>query len=254
MKSFSNFKVNPVTSYGIILAYIQEGQEPKFLLEQKRDTYGFIDFIRGLWTTIDNVYDALSLMTKEEKERLINYSFDEIWDDIWISKYLSIYKDGKARAKRKYDSLGDIKKFIYDYEIMIGNPVKNTCSSTIREAPWGFPKGRADTGEDYIKCALREFEEETQIPASKIRVWQLGPYTETFIGHNNRLYHTVYYLAYCNELLPIKYIETNDVIRKKMVSDEVSDLKWVTYREACALINPRRQALLKKVLNEINIK
>ena len=63
----------PITSYGIILFVQRKNDESKteptnqnFLLYQRRDTYEYIEFIRGMWETIDEVKNYFSLMSNEE--------------------------------------------------------------------------------------------------------------------------------------------------------------------------------------------
>ena len=60
----------PITSYGIIL-FVQRKDEDfkidqtkiQFLLYQRRDTYEYIEFVRGMWETMEDVKRFFSLMS-----------------------------------------------------------------------------------------------------------------------------------------------------------------------------------------------
>ena len=72
----------PVTSYGII-GYYKFKEEYKIVLVQRKDTMGFIDFIRGKYDARIKKEEILEIlvseMTDSEKNRIIKYSFDELF-------------------------------------------------------------------------------------------------------------------------------------------------------------------------------
>ncbi len=53
------------------------------------------------------------------------------------------------------------------------------------EPEWGFPKGRRIRCESDLDCALREFNEETNIPQDSIHVFKNIVLSETFRGTND---------------------------------------------------------------------
>ena len=69
--------------------------------------------------------------------------------------------------------------------------IKNSNSSW-KEPEWGFPKGRRNLREKDLQCALREFEEETDIKREDIKVIKdRRPFTEEFVGSNNKILFSV---------------------------------------------------------------
>ena len=73
--------------------------------------------------------------------------------------------------------------------------------------------------ETDIKCALREFEEETGYSKNNIEIiHNLTPYEETFIGSNYKSYKHVYYIG--------NIINSN--IRNEYQASEVSKIEWKT--------------------------
>ena len=95
----------PVTSYGII-GYFKFESEYKIVLVQRKDTMGFIDFIRGKYDTRIKKEEILEIlvseMTETEKDRIIKYSFDELWEQLWMNKNSRIFKNEYKSAKIEY--------------------------------------------------------------------------------------------------------------------------------------------------------
>lgn len=222
---------NPITSYGIILFYIDSSQKLWYLLAQRRDTIEYSDFIRGRYAVPDlELY--FKLMTEDERNRLRNYSFEELWDDLWINHHNKFYRDIKPKARNRFDAQkSHMAKLL------------NTTTSIISEPSWGFPKGKRNYKENEIECAIREFKEESKLSIDYINLLSLPPSVEVFKGSNGKMYSTVYYIAQVNQMIPIKKIATTG-IRKETISEEISNLRWCTIEQALPLLRPWRQKLL----------
>ena len=241
----------PITSYGIILFVHRKDDESKtepiktnFLLYQRRDTYEYIEFIRGMWENIDDVKIFFSLMSAEERHRLLNHTFDELWNDFWVRHTSGLKDHTLSRPRTKYAQI----------EPFIKNIIEET-SANGEEAPWGFPKGRKNSGENQIMCAVREFEEETHINRECIQVWDTPSLTENFIGSDNRQYATVYYIAeYKPSPPPLSQdecklpplIETPNGIRKYTASNEAFRVQWFSFDEAQDKLPRFRQTILSQ--------
>lgn len=114
---------------------------------------------------------------------------------------------------------------------------------------WGFPKGRKHFYESKIACAMREFEEETTIKTRFLKLADLPPLEEVYVGTDDKMYQSVYYLAYIDHFPDIQVKYTNDNIRKTRISDEVSQLGWFSYGSAYDRLNRDKKAILRKVNN-----
>ena len=249
----------PIISYGTIVfhldsnAYLDETpkkhETPMFLIYQRRDTFEYMDFLRGAWSDERQLPLLFSGMCIGERERVRQYPHDALWDDLIIDHDCKLYKDGYPKAKRKFETIKDKIPHLLD-----------TTMSYVVEPPWGFPKGKKSNPlEDPIDCALRETSEETRIklflngePDESqsdgvfARIWNIKPFFESFKGSNGKIYNTYYYLVELAEMKVSEKIPTPHCIRKETLSDEARDLRWVTYEEACSLLNPRRQNILKR--------
>lgn len=233
-----------IVSYGIIL-FTMVGDNPKFLVYQRRDNYEYIDILRGNWHSEDRFKELFSALSLEEKQRILEYTFQELWDDLWIDHSSHIYTEGFERAQKKYNTIrSKIPSMMTDEPDFDRSP------------PWGFPKGKKaeHTNETELQCALREFSEETRLSTDELKVWNTRPHSENYKGNNNKQYATHYFLAEAPRELAVSMIDTPQCIRKKAVSEEAADARWMTYSEACLRLAPRRQIILKKILHLINTK
>ena len=176
-------------------------------------------------------------MTVDERDRMIKYSFDDLWGDLWINKYHRIVRDSYAKARERYEIVKDRIPFYL-----------NSTRSDVIEPPWGFPKGKRNGRETEIQTAIREFSEETKMNPKYLNIFNTKPFVETFMGTNNKIYSTHYYIAETESMLDVRKIKLTDCIRLETVSEEVMDIKWLTFEEVCEKISaPYRRDVLKQV-------
>ncbi len=230
----------PITSYGLLL-FSYENETPVFLLYQRRDNFEYMDFLRGIWNAESQLPALFSLMSYEERKRIREYTFQELWDDLWVEKNGRIYRDGYTKAKKKYDSIRHRIPFLLD-----------TTSSCICDPPWGFPKGKKNGYYEIpINCALREFNEETKLSTDSITIIKTDPFIEQFKGSNGKTYATHYFLAEMRKPLQTQPHPTPRCIRKQTISEEASKVEWFKFDEACSHLNERRQIILRSALEII---
>lgn len=77
---------NPITSYGVIVFRISPvNQEREYLMIRRKDTLGYIDFMRGKYSVSNQTYilNMIHQMTTQEKNKLKCFTFDELWRDLW---------------------------------------------------------------------------------------------------------------------------------------------------------------------------
>jgi hypothetical protein len=169
----------PITSIGIIV-FRKIGEEIQYLMIRRRDTLGFIDFMRGKYSVFnkDYIMNMLKQMTNREKENLKTLSFDELWYSIWGDEDISNqYKMEEASSREKFNILRNgvyLKSEFFTLETIIEDSHK---FESWEEAEWGFPKGRRNFQEKDYECALREFTEETGFNARFLKnVKNILPY------------------------------------------------------------------------------
>lgn len=204
--------------------------EIEYLMIQRVDTFGYIEFMRGKYSIhnyqfLKNIIDE---MTIQEKHNILTKPFDELWVSLW-GEYSGLqYRGEKQVSKSKYLQLKsgvDLNGVNYNLQSLV------TSSTTEWEtAEWGFPKGRRNHQEKDIDCAFREFTEETGYGKECLKqVFNILPYEEIFIGSNMKCYKNKYFLSYMNSNV------TNTCGYQK---SEVNNMKWLSYNECMKIIRP----------------
>lgn len=225
----------PITSYGIIAYRInQSGSDNEFLMIRRKDSFGYIDFMRGKYQmhNIDKIKQLVNEMSVDEKDKMTTTPFHVLWQQLWGDK--------NARAD-EMSSMRKFESFIKGEDgVSLLELIQNTTTNW-QETEWEFPKGRRNTYEKDLECALREFEEETGYSREDIEIIEnVSPYEEIFIGSNNKSYKHKYFLA---KMQNPKY----DVIPNHQQS-EVSKTEWKTLENCLKSI--RTYSLEKKKIIE----
>ena len=209
-------------------------QPIQYLMIQRRDSIGFVDFMRGTYKVTDHDYIVTQIegMTHDERERLIYKPFDTLWDDLWgvPQEGFHAYRAEREHARQKLEHLRAASPSLAD--IIRSMPV-------VYDTPeWGFPKGRRDMHESEYTCALREFYEETNLKDKDIcPIRNLAPLSETFMGSNS--------IQYCHKYFMV-YVDSERASRVAMVPEsvnphmhrEIGDIRWCSLEEGLALIRP----------------
>jgi 8-oxo-dGTP pyrophosphatase MutT (NUDIX family) len=246
---FHNCKL-PITSYGIIL--FREGRNgPEFLMLRRKDSFGYIDFIRGKYSpnNIEHVQSIINEMSIQEKQQILVEDFDNLWKMMWGSVSNSQYKNEEILSAKKFNLIksGIIEN---DTKITLEDIVKNSKTQWV-ETEWEFPKGRRNYQEKDLDCALREFEEETGILRNNISIIEnILPFEEIFIGTNHKSYKHKYFLAYMN---------SSEENIENFQETEVSKLEWKNLEQCLESIRPynleKKQLItnINKVLQEYRL-
>ena len=239
----------PITSIGIIVFRYNEQNNIEYLMIRRKDTLGFIDFMRGKYSIYNKEYliNMFKQMTNTEKERIRNMSFDDLWKDIWKTEHISSqYKLEEVISKEKFNSLKNgivNKNNFYSIETII----QETNDEYWEEPEWGFPKGRRNYMEKDYDCAVREFVEETGFNINKIKnIQNVLPFEEIFTGSNYKSYKHKYFVSYLN------YDETMPM--DKFEKTEVSKMDWNTYDDCLNKIRPynlEKKRLITNVNNTL---
>jgi 8-oxo-dGTP pyrophosphatase MutT (NUDIX family) len=247
--SFHQCKL-PITSYGIIV-FRSSSVGAQFLMIRRKDSFGYIDFIRGKYSpyNIYQIQNIVNEMSMKEKEQIITLTFEQLWSNMWSETVNLQYKNEELISSKKMESIMN-GILINGEKINLKNIVDNSPTNWL-ETEWEFPKGRRNNKEKDLECALREFEEETGINSSKlIIVENILPFEEIFIGTNHKSYKNKYFLAYMNE--------TDDILNSFQTT-EVSKIEWKTIDECLESIRPynlEKKELIKninKVLQEYRL-
>lgn len=216
----------------------------KFLMIQRKDTMGYIDFIRGKYPDdfilkFKKIKTCFDEMTITEKHVILTQTFDNIWWNLWVNRESKCYKNEYENAKRKFYKL-DLQRLVSE----------STNSFVYTEL--GIPKGRKNIKEKNFKCAEREFTEETGYSNNSYDIIEDYPVIiEEFTGTDEIEYRHVYYLAKMKDSAPSPYVDFNN----KVQTGEVINIGWFSIEECLALIRPydiAKKNIMKNLSNQIN--
>ena len=186
--------------------------------------------------------DYISNITKEEKERIQTYPFDMLWKDLWVSTKRRLYRIEYKKAK---------DRFVKNYELIMSHVNRLVIFDHVL---WEFPKGKMFSEETTLQCAMREFEEETNLSSNTIYVLKhAGNYEESFFGNDHRKYQSVYYLGFMENgsLNSFQYQECPHEMRDPYLSDEVMSIAWLSYEDAYRVCSPTKQTLIQNIYSHL---
>jgi len=242
----------PITSFGIILFRYNAIGETEFLMMKRKNTYGYIDFIRGRYSVYnrDRLLNIFNEMTVHEKESIKNGTFNCLWVNMW--------EDVARTTYQKLEESGSEEKFrllkngvlLTDGYISLEWLIDNSDSKWT-DQEWDFPKGRRNINETDKVCAIREFEEETGLNRKNIDIIDnIHCFEEGFIGTNHKSYKNKFFLAHAsNKWVPLNNFQTS----------EVSGLCWKTLNQCLESIRPynleKKQSItnIYKILNDYTL-
>jgi 8-oxo-dGTP pyrophosphatase MutT (NUDIX family) len=236
--TFNNCKF-PITSIGVIAYRYNAANVLEYLLVRRKDTIGYIEFIRGKYVVNNKTYiqNLLSEMTLTEKNNLLTKDFDTLWYNLWGNCISNHFKSEEKNARDKFDALTS-GLATYSLKTLIA-----ASDTAWTEPEWGFPKGRHNNLEKDLSCGLREFEEETGFPTHCVSVIQnILPYEEIFTGSNYKSYKHKYYVG---------KIQTLQEPQKPFQVSEISKIEWCTYEQALHYIRPYNLEKIN-VLQKVN--
>ena len=233
----------PVTSYGIIIyRHAKEGElkgrlhpfvqspcnrhtEPPnfhqrpcreneilFYLVERKDTIGFLNIVQGNYNETTLRY-AVDQLTCEERLKLRVMPFETLW--------------GIAGTRKK-----DMQYCKNRFQQTDWAAYLDRTQCLYREGDFLMPKGRLQYHESVMRCAIREFSEESGYPEDAVELLRMKPYQETFTGPDAKLYRNVYFVGRLKDTARVTVNLGDDVAQSK----EVRNMGFFNIVECQALI------------------
>lgn len=230
-ESVTEVRREAITSYGIISCRYDPPPIPyrdcwQFLIAQRRDTIAYSVFIKAQIQPHD-LDRYIGFMTLEEKMRLLQHPFQDIWRDFWIHNTGRLFHAEYDRCAAAFQ---------------INLPaIAQSRPTGLSESPWLFPKGRKCFGESDVQCAMREFEEETRIESRALLLIDgIPPIHEYYRGLDGRWYCTVHFVCFIGYCPIVPVMATPDTIRKHTITEEIGDLTWADIGEILTRMDSSR--------------
>lgn len=208
-----------IYSYGCLL-YHRDKEGIHWMFSRRKESISLVCLLknaRGMkpetfWFYVGN-------MTKTEYFLLVSYDVEQLVCEFSIRSTFS--NANKIRANVQF-----IKERL--------DPEKIQGLSDI----WEFPKGRPIGTETGHQTALRELKEETGID-SRLLSAPICEIDDVYTGLNRLLYGTRLYVMECTEKVKPEQVYENH-IRFNSISNEVSEVKWVSDTELQNMICKKR--------------
>jgi len=210
----------PIISNGIIAFRTTPDGKREYLMVRRKETLGFIDFLRGKYSVNNTAYIAnmVKQMTADEKQLLLTWEFNDLWKRTWQQNPCKMSGED-ATSRDKFNTLKETGT--------LASLVNNPENPVWLEPEWGFPKGRREAGETDLECAIREFTEETGLVPEKF-VENLIPFEEIFMGSNHKAYKHKYFV------MQMEY--TDDCNAVVFDKSEIGEMRWMQFRDCMAAL------------------
>lgn len=222
----------PLMSFGLC-CYKKIEDEYKFLMVSRRNTFTYIEFLRGLYDILDIEYiqNMFNKMNTEEKNNILTKNFKVLWENIWLTNVNN--RKNKTEFYKGIIKFNILKNGFYkDNQLYNLNYYVENSVTDYKDPEWYFPKGKKDKNETEIEASLREFIEETNIQKEKIHIDPEVKLEEVHIGSNNKKYKTILYLSEYKDD-DYKYIidEFKKGNKNNFQKIEIGNIKWVSLDE-----------------------
>ena len=220
------------------------------IIVKKRCTYWFTAFVLGMYWPNDDtrLLFMFSRMTPEEKLVILTLNFESMWNHTWQT-----HNENPKFKRKKIADYDFYREKRHKFERLTGDTGKRLrqliAKSKNNSLIWEIPKGRKQfSHENDVECAIREFEEETNI---KKESYKIIPDIKPFrLVHrdDNTIYISTYYIA--KPIKPIRVRMNFDMLDQIC---EIIDIKWANEDEV-RLLKCAQFQFIKKIFKTVRKK
>jgi len=205
---------NTAYSYGVV-EFVKGEKSIYYHAFRKRHTTEYDIIIRG-FSQKNELFNFLLLISQDERDRILNRDFKDVWDDYWIDHDENGYKRLEQQAKRKFYETKELLKIIDKY-----------IPCRIKTRPLIFAKGRKNENENWSTAALREAEEETKVKYDSRDMYLRFPLEMNYLGSNGKKYRDIYYAVRRHKIYKSPVQNLGRRIRSYTIGHELESDLWI---------------------------
>ena len=223
-------KKDPVVkhSYGIACCrYNLNTKRMEILMVKKRYTFYFLEFIMGHYSPNDDIkllylFNRISI---DEKIVIETMDFDRMWYHIWreVPTAETESYSWYCRCKRK---------FTINFTVPNGEQhIRSLLTqSTSQDCMWEIPKGKRNSNETELECAIRETQEETNMTTDQYKL--LGESLEMQYSNEKVCYANKYFVAVSTTPKTLYRADKPRLtfMNSRQIS-EIVDVRWISLEE-----------------------
>lgn len=231
-------------SYGII-CITKIDDKYHFLMVKRKNSYAFIEFILSHFNTLNKntLLYLLSNMTEEEKHIIYTLNFENIW-----RHFSSSIPTNNENTSFSFITYIKYKNAFHNaFSGSNGEKLREYIRMCNKKSPllWEFPKGRKNNKhETNYECAVREFEEETNIEKNKYTLLYDMNFYDIVSIYDKTKYISRYYIGYMEKNITPKIVFEN---RNQVY--EIVDIEWKSIEEI-RFMNKNLYMNVKSILNK----
>ena len=219
-------------SFGLACCCRRNGV-PVVLLERRRVSYDFVEFVLGKYPRNDSkkIQNMLNNMTVDEKLDILSLDFEKIWYRFKLETEDYIKQHTPTSHFDSYEYYNS-KLVKFETTFVLTNAKYNLVNminkSTDAELLWEIPKGRREPNERDLDAAMRELREEAGVTCDEYTIlFDVKPVYHSF-QVADVIYTTCYYMAETTQP-----IDTMSFSKKQHL--EINALRWFSMEQLRAL-------------------
>lgn len=201
-------------SLGIACCRFNQKGQPEILLVCKRYTYAYNLFVHSKYRSNDvaALMNLFNGMTIDEKLDILSLNFAQIWYRIWF--------DGNVGQTYFLSK----SKFEYAFLLDKGAKLRKLITqSNNAQRIWEIPKGGKNRNEPDLRCAMREFGEETGLERKSYNIEPHFCRSLEYVDAGTRYINTYYGAISTSTSVPRVNYDT--------AIGEICDIKWMTIEQ-----------------------
>jgi len=229
------FGFNTKVSFGLIICRVNTvSNRPEAVMVRARYTYAFSEFIHGHYAFADKhlLKSLFSNMTIDERLDVYSLNFHQMWFRIWlVTDRYDLYQTKFNKFQNawiKNDEGRLLRQYIQQ-------------ARGYRSIHWGFPKGkRQHPRESNLSCAIREFQEETNIPERSYHILPEFRRRESY-EHMGVRYVNIYYVGIQKNEFPDP--NKNLSLERLEQVAEIAEIRWMDIEQIRGIEGPAGMSL-----------